>query len=44
LWYGIVLIIQNGDILQSVNNLDNTIISWEKIYHANVPKEEEPKK
>ncbi|CAK91630.1 unnamed protein product (macronuclear) [Paramecium tetraurelia] len=30
----------DGFLQQSITNLDNTIISWEKIYHANLPKEE----
>lgn len=33
-------LIQDGFVGISITNLDNTIISWEKIYHANVPKEE----
>ncbi|CAD8156083.1 unnamed protein product [Paramecium octaurelia] len=32
----------DGYLHQSITNLDNTIISWEKIYHANLPKEERP--
>ncbi|CAD8126757.1 unnamed protein product [Paramecium sonneborni] len=32
----------DGFLHQSITNLDTTIISWEKIYHANLPKEERP--